>query len=365
MRAHRSIFSAALAATIGSCLLSACGSKTVLTKPDATAASTGTVASSSTAPATTTTTSTTPATTATTVKPTTTLAPTTTTTVPAAVGSTVTLAASQNKLAITVADFRDPVETSGFSKPDAGKHYVGVKLRVLNAGTKVWDDSISNGAKLVDDKRQEYRSTYASSTGLAEFRSATVAPGDTRLGWVMFQVPDGTVLVRFTLALDSGFANQVGQWLLGSGAAIDPAPPVKMPEAGPGVAITLKGHTDTMAVTLKAVVDPAQPSSKYTKVPDGMRLVAVQFEFANAGSSVYDDSPTNGMTLVDALGQMWGSTYSDVTAGPGFEGGLTIPPADSRLGWVVFEIPADVQTVKVQVVLDSGFADQAGEWKLT
>ena len=82
------------------------------------------------------------------------------------------------------------------------------------------------------------------------------------------------------------------------------------------------------------------------------------------GTTTYDDSPTNGITLIDAAGQMWSSTYTDTVAGPGFGGSLTIAPNDSRVGWVVFELPADQLVAKLQVALDSGFADTTGEWKL-
>ena len=116
-------------------------------------------------------------------------------------------------------------------------------------------------------------------------------------------------------------------------------------------------------MSLKAVVDNAQGSG-YSKPKTGNRYVAVQLEFANVGATTYSDSPTNGISLIDGSGQVWDTTFGQTTAGPGFAGSLTIAPNDSRVGWVVFELPVDLAAVKIQVALDSGFAEVAGEWKL-
>ena len=238
----------------------ACASKTVISQPDATTASTIPITSPASSVATTI--SAAPSTTI--GASSTTPAPATTSTLPAAVGSTVTLEGTKNKLAISVTNFLDPVAATGFSKPDDGKHFVGVQIRVLNAGTNAWSDSLANGAKLVDDKRQEYRTTFASGTGLPDFRATTVGAGDTRLGWVLFEVPDATSIERFTLALDSGFANQIGQWLVGAGAPADPAPAVTAPETGVGSSITLPGAKVKMAVTVKDVKDNVAPTNPQT-----------------------------------------------------------------------------------------------------
>ena len=191
-----------------------------------------------------------------------------------------------------------------------------------------------------------------------------MSAGDTRLGWVVFKVPEGAVIERFTLALDSGFATAVGQWRVGIGAPTDPAPAVSVPTAGVGAAITLTGAKSLkMGVTVKAVVDNA-PSAKYSKPKAGNRYFAVQLELANTGTVVYSDSPTNRVTLIDTAGQMWDTTYGETGAGPGFAGSVTIAPDDSRVGWLVFEVPVDQPITKLQVILDSGFADVVGEWSV-
>lgn len=118
-----------------------------------------------------------------------------------------------------------------------------------------------------------------------------------------------------------------------------------------------------MQVTLKQVLDNA-PGDQFSKPGDGNRFLAVQMEFADVGTTDYSDSPTNGINLIDSTGQMWTSSYRGTTAGPSFAGSVDITPNDSRVGWVVFELPASQSPLKIQVALDSGFATDLGEWKL-
>ena len=342
----------------------ACATKTVVSSPDSAATRTSVTQASGAV--------TTNSQLATSVPPessapeqtTTTVAPTTTTTLPAAIGSTITLTGSHSKLAVTLSAYTDPLPAGQFSTPDPGSHLVGVQLRIVNTGSTAWSDSLSNGAKLVDDKNQEYQSTYLVDS-VPAFNSSTVSPGDTRLGWIGFSVPDGVQPQRFTLVLDSGFADNGGQWLLGVGAPADPAPAVSVPIAGLNDSITLTGaKTLTMKVTLTAIADNAT-AAKYSTVKTGYRLLAVQLEFANTGTIPYSDSPTNGIKLIDSAGQTWSTTYTETGAGPGFAGSVQIPPNDARSGWVVFELPADQTAAKIQIALDSGFADIVGEWNVT
>ena len=44
--------------------------------------------------------------------------------------------------------------------------------------------------------------------------SVKIAPGDKRVGYISFEVPDGTKLTQFQFTLDSGFGPDTGQWEL-------------------------------------------------------------------------------------------------------------------------------------------------------
>ncbi|MFC7591607.1 DUF4352 domain-containing protein [Nonomuraea antimicrobica] len=133
-----------------------------------------------------------------------------------------------------------------------------------------------------------------------------------------------------------------------------------------GGSITLEGMDPglKMTVTVTRVVDPAT-GDQFSKPQTGKRLVGVEVTLANAGTAVYSDSPTNGAMLIDGEGQQYRSTYHTVQEGQGFGGSATINTGDSRKGVIVFEVPESAKLGKLQFGLDSGFADQKGEWTLS
>lgn len=144
-----------------------------------------------------------------------------------------------------------------------------------------------------------------------------------------------------------------------------PAATEQSQSAAVGDPITLQGSDDALKVrvTVVSVVDPAQGGDEFTQPGEGNRFVAVQLRLENVGDAVYDDSPSNGATLIDAEGQSFDSTLLETNAGPDL-GSPTINKGDSRLGYVSFEVPTTSQITRFQFGLDSGFADQKGEWTL-
>jgi hypothetical protein len=44
---------------------------------------------------------------------------------------------------------------------------------------------------------------------------------------------------------------------------------------------------------------------------------------------------------------------------------VTIGAGDTGLGFITFEVPHESQVAKVQFALNSGFADETGEWQVT
>ena len=132
-----------------------------------------------------------------------------------------------------------------------------------------------------------------------------------------------------------------------------------------GETIELAGMSDgeRMAVTVVQVVDPAQVG-EFFEPSQGQRYVAVQFKLENTGTAAYDDAPSNGAYVVDTSGQSFRATIADTSAGPGFPGSVSIGPGDTGLGFITFEVPLDSQVAKVQFALNSGFADEKGEWQV-
>ena len=134
-----------------------------------------------------------------------------------------------------------------------------------------------------------------------------------------------------------------------------------------GDTIALKGTDDgsKLDVTVVKVSDPAKSSDEFFAPEQGKRWIGVQFRLVNTGTIAYSDSPSNGTKIADSEGQQFTSTFADITAGPSMASGVNLKPGAKALGWVVFEVPKASKGMTVQFTMDSGFADQTGEWKLS
>lgn len=131
-----------------------------------------------------------------------------------------------------------------------------------------------------------------------------------------------------------------------------------------GDTITLEGTEDGLKVdaTLKKWLDPAKSADEFMAPQDGKRWVAAQWELVNTGTTVYDDSPGNGTQVADAEGQRFTSGFGEITAGPQMTSAAKVPRGEKVLGWIVYEVPKASKIVTVQFALNSGFADQTGQW---
>ncbi|OII62599.1 hypothetical protein BJP40_27695 [Streptomyces sp. CC53] len=131
-----------------------------------------------------------------------------------------------------------------------------------------------------------------------------------------------------------------------------------------GDTLSVTGFTDDakLAVTVVKVVDPA--AGKDTRPEAGERYVAVQFRLHNTGSKTYNDAPDNSAKLIDDQGQRFNSWITETIAGPGFGGTVTIPVGDTALGYITFKVPAESKIAKIQFTMESGFADNTGQWRV-
>ncbi|MBH5333462.1 DUF4352 domain-containing protein [Streptomyces pactum] len=142
----------------------------------------------------------------------------------------------------------------------------------------------------------------------------------------------------------------------------------KQPEvAGIGDTITLKGQEEgtQLDVTVKKWLDPAQGANEYETPEEGKRWVAAQLLLVNTGSATYSDSPSNGLQLADTEGQRFDATLGEISAGPQMTSDLNLPKGDKALGWIVIEIPKASKPATLQFTMDSGYADQTGQWKIS
>ncbi|WP_413797101.1 DUF4352 domain-containing protein [Streptomyces iranensis] len=158
-----------------------------------------------------------------------------------------------------------------------------------------------------------------------------------------------------------------------TGEAAEPAdaaetvPPSEKPKAARiGDTITLSGQDDgeKLDVTMEKWLDPAKSADEFTTPAAGKRWVAVQIQLTNTGTTTYSDSPSNCVQAADTDGQRFDSTFGDITAGPQMTSDLKLPAGDKALGWVVIEVPKASKVATLQFTMNSGFADQTGQWKI-
>lgn len=135
-----------------------------------------------------------------------------------------------------------------------------------------------------------------------------------------------------------------------------------------GGSLTLTGQRagEKMTVTLVKAVDPAQSADDFGQPDKGKHLVAVQVRLTNVGTAAYSDSPTNGARLIDGQGQQYDAEISrDTTVGKSFGGDVKLAPGAVALGVVTFMVADGEKPTTFQFSLDSGFADQTGQWRLS
>ncbi|MFI6685213.1 DUF4352 domain-containing protein [Streptomyces sp. NPDC050485] len=144
-----------------------------------------------------------------------------------------------------------------------------------------------------------------------------------------------------------------------------PAPSrAKAAAVGDTIKIEGTGSGEQLDVTVKQWLDPAGSANEFSGPQDGKRWVAAQFELLNTGSASYEDSPSNGAQAADTTGQRFPSTFGEITAGPQMPAATKIPPGEKALGWILFEIPKASEIATVQFTMNSGFANQTGQWSV-
>ena len=122
-----------------------------------------------------------------------------------------------NVLEVTLTKLVDPsTPTADFNKPAAGKRYVAVQLKITNKGQSTYSEDPQILVKAKDALGQVYSIDFGSDTtaGQALDSGLNLAPGDSTLGYAVFQVPTGQKItkVQYTLTPIGG---SVAQWTIG------------------------------------------------------------------------------------------------------------------------------------------------------
>jgi Domain of unknown function (DUF4352) len=167
----------------------------------------------------------------------------------AKVGDTLTLKGSAGEsMAVTVDQVMDPLQVGSYDQPDSGQRFVGIQITLKDVGSVAYSDSPSNGSTLLSNTNEQAMGQIVSGgpCGNDFASSANIAPGNTQQGCIPFEMPVGQTPATFQFTLNSGFANQTGQWSL-AGA---PTSGAAAPSAGSNGATT--NGTSNMNTTTNA-----------------------------------------------------------------------------------------------------------------
>jgi hypothetical protein len=151
-----------------------------------------------------------------------------------------------------------------------------------------------------------------------------------------------------------------------TGAAGKATAKAKPSAAKVGDTIALSGMEGGKAdITVVKVVDNPKGADEFSNPDSGKRFFAVQFRIKDTGSKAYSDSPSNGAKVVDSQGQSYDSDINETKAGQGFPAIVNITPGGSGLGYITFQVPIGAKITQIQFGLDSGMADQTGQWNVS
>jgi archaellum component FlaG (FlaF/FlaG flagellin family) len=136
----------------------------------------------------------------------------------AGLGDTITVTdASGVNLAVTLVKVDPAIQaTDGFSTPDSGDQYYAAQFRIKDTGSSAWSDSPSNCTVVKDGAGQTFQSTIVTSisSGPIMTDSANIAPGDSTLGWIVFQIPKGDKVTTVQFTPLSGMGSDTAQWTI-------------------------------------------------------------------------------------------------------------------------------------------------------
>ncbi len=139
------------------------------------------------------------------------------TTQKAVIGSAITLAGngSGEQMAVTVTKVISSAQPGDqFTSAPAGDRLYAVQFRLRDTGSAAYSDSPSNGAAVVDSSGQSYQASITDTVaGCQAFSTPeNIAPGDSGLGCIVFEVPKSAKIGEVQFTLDSGMGPQTGQW---------------------------------------------------------------------------------------------------------------------------------------------------------
>ena len=138
---------------------------------------------------------------------------------------------------MTVVKVIDPDTPSNqVEAPAAGNRFESIQFRIVNTGSGTYQDDPLYEITAKDAGGQNMRQHVVTSTaaGAQMPSSVSLAPGDTALGYVTFDVPAGDKITQAQYSLNGGFGT-IGEWQIGSSQPLPPTSPSSTSPAAPSV----------------------------------------------------------------------------------------------------------------------------------
>jgi len=132
------------------------------------------------------------------------------------VGGSVTLNGNRDGLTMDVKVVKvvDPAKPrNSIFGPKKGDHFVAIRIELTNSGTKTYSPSSTDAVLVIDYRLRRLDADVTDPVGPG-LGTQKIAPGERRVGYISFEVPDGRKLIVFQFRLDSGFGPDTGQWSL-------------------------------------------------------------------------------------------------------------------------------------------------------
>lgn len=162
----------------------------------------------------------------------------------AGVGDTIDLSDSVNgdNIAVTVVKVVDPdTSTNEFVSPTANSRFESIQFRIVDTGTGSYQDDplVEISAKDASGQTMQQAIVVSTTAGAQMPPSVSLAPGDTALGFVTFDVPSGDKIAQVQYSLNLGLTGATGEWHIASSQAQAPAqPPQSTGPAAPSSSAT-------------------------------------------------------------------------------------------------------------------------------
>lgn len=176
----------------------------------------------------------------------------------AGVGDTIDLSDSTTgkKIAVTVVKVVDPDSPGNeFETPPAGNRFESIQFRIVNLGTAAYQDDplVEITAKDSAGQNMQQQIVTVTAAGAQMPSAVNLAPGDTALGFVTFDVPSGDKVAQAQYSFVGGLGT-TGEWQIGSGQPLPASPAPAAPSPSPSPSPTSTSSTAPDASSPQSVV---------------------------------------------------------------------------------------------------------------